>query len=413
MQPVTSSHFASAASSGEDWREAVKGILLQLDKIGKKEMAEYTIGFLYISDLLRDDARSILSLLRSVTKVDHWVGSTGIGICASGSEYLDEPAISVMLGKIPKSQFKTFHESADVHSSSDQGLAEWLEKNEAMLTLVHGDYDKEFDPGGLLESLQRKTSGFILGGISSSREKTYHISEEVLHGGFSGVTFSSGVQVATSLTQGCSPMGPVHIITRTEGSNTIIELDNQRAIEVFIHDLKNMAEEKTGQNPDNIIIKAEALEDPDKAPENYRRLFQGQVHVAFPVTGSDQRDYIVRNIVAADPHFGHLRVAHEISSGDRMLFVHRDNETIRADLSRTLVALRKRIVAERGSFSPKGAIFISCLARAYSALEESALEEMKLIKEIIGEIPLSGFYAGGEISNNRLYNYTGVLTLFF
>ena len=38
--------------------------------------------------------------------------------------------------------------------------------------------------------------------------------------------------------------------------------------------------------------------------------------------------------------------------------------------------------------------------------------ELELISEILGEIPLAGFYANGEIAGNRLYGYTGVLTLF-
>jgi small ligand-binding sensory domain FIST len=37
---------------------------------------------------------------------------------------------------------------------------------------------------------------------------------------------------------------------------------------------------------------------------------------------------------------------------------------------------------------------------------------MKLVQELLGEVPLAGFYANGEISHNRLYAYTGVLTLF-
>ena len=33
-------------------------------------------------------------------------------------------------------------------------------------------------------------------------------------------------------------------------------------------------------------------------------------------------------------------------------------------------------------------------------------------KRPIGDVPLVGFFAGGEIANNRLYGYTGVLTVF-
>jgi small ligand-binding sensory domain FIST len=38
--------------------------------------------------------------------------------------------------------------------------------------------------------------------------------------------------------------------------------------------------------------------------------------------------------------------------------------------------------------------------------------ETALIREGLGEFPLIGFFANGEISRDRLYGHTGVLTLF-
>jgi small ligand-binding sensory domain FIST len=35
-----------------------------------------------------------------------------------------------------------------------------------------------------------------------------------------------------------------------------------------------------------------------------------------------------------------------------------------------------------------------------------------MIQDVFGDIPLVGFFCNGEISHNRLYGYTGVLTLF-
>ena len=35
-----------------------------------------------------------------------------------------------------------------------------------------------------------------------------------------------------------------------------------------------------------------------------------------------------------------------------------------------------------------------------------------LLQAQLGEVPLVGFFANGEIANHRLYGYTGVLTLF-
>jgi small ligand-binding sensory domain FIST len=34
------------------------------------------------------------------------------------------------------------------------------------------------------------------------------------------------------------------------------------------------------------------------------------------------------------------------------------------------------------------------------------------VREILGEVPLVGFFGNGEISRDRIYGYTGVLTLF-
>ena len=49
---------------------------------------------------------------------------------------------------------------------------------------------------------------------------------------------------------------------------------------------------------------------------------------------------------------------------------------------------------------------------AARACSDPNSEELKLIRSGLGDIPLVGFFCNGEISHNRLYGYTGVLTLF-
>ena len=39
-------------------------------------------------------------------------------------------------------------------------------------------------------------------------------------------------------------------------------------------------------------------------------------------------------------------------------------------------------------------------------------EELRLVESELGAFPLVGFFANGEICNNRLYGYTGVIALF-
>lgn len=46
------------------------------------------------------------------------------------------------------------------------------------------------------------------------------------------------------------------------------------------------------------------------------------------------------------------------------------------------------------------------------AIFTGATRESDMIRAAFGDFSLVGFLANGEISNNRLYGYTGVLTLF-
>ena len=60
---------------------------------------------------------------------------------------------------------------------------------------------------------------------------------------------------------------------------------------------------------------------------------------------------------------------------------------------------------------PRGALYFSCVARGANLFGRPDLE-LGVLSEAIGDIPLTGFFGNGEISSNRLYGYTGVLTLF-
>jgi small ligand-binding sensory domain FIST len=68
-------------------------------------------------------------------------------------------------------------------------------------------------------------------------------------------------------------------------------------------------------------------------------------------------------------------------------------------------------LAGRLSSPPKAGIYVSCVARGAALFGEAGVETA-LIREGLGEFPLIGFFANGEISRDRLYGHTGVLTLF-
>ncbi len=66
---------------------------------------------------------------------------------------------------------------------------------------------------------------------------------------------------------------------------------------------------------------------------------------------------------------------------------------------------------QRAPSTPRAAVYYSCLGRGQNTFGDNS-EELTLVQEGLGDVPLTGFFANGEISNCRLYGYTGVLTLF-
>ena len=59
---------------------------------------------------------------------------------------------------------------------------------------------------------------------------------------------------------------------------------------------------------------------------------------------------------------------------------------------------------------PRAALYFSCLARGPNMFGKDSAE-LKAIQSSLGDVPLAGFFCNGEISNARLYTYTGVLSL--
>lgn len=410
MAVFTSSQFASCAAQGADWREAAKTVLEQLEDLNTADNG-FNFGFLFISDLLAEDAESILNLFKSVLHIENWVGGVGIGLCGSGERFIDVPAISAMVGRFDEDEFTLFPPINTEPEAMENILKPWLETHEPMLVMAMGDPMSDEDPAHILKTLETTCNGFMVGGLTSSRQSHTQFSRDLFEGGVCGAVFSSAIPVASTLSQGCSVIGDVHTITRCDGHD-VMELDECPALEVFEKDLRSMVIEKTNIDPDTVLVDESVLDDPHALPEEFHTLIKGEVHAALPVSESDGQDFLVRNIIGIQNENGAMMISQHVSNGDRLLFVHRDHQSVYEDLSMKLMDLRKRVSEDTGAFEPKGALYISCVARAFNEFDADHADEMALIREIIGEVPLCGFYAGGEISKGRLYGYTGILTLF-
>jgi len=371
--------FRFAHSNGSSSAEAARECAAALRAAGPVGGSGEALGFLYASDAFAGELADILLYLRAETGVAHWVGTVGTGVLATGKEYFDEPALAVMIGVLPSGSFRIFPTVERSLEGFRAANAGWIKEKQPTLALVHGDPRNQHLPG-LLEDLTAETASFLLGGLTSSRGAHGQVADEVTSGGVSGVLFSAEVAVATGLSQGCTPIGPSHTISACR-DNVLIELDGRPALEVFKEDVGKLLQGGS----------ARALR---------------SLHAALPVRGTDTGDYLVRNLMGIDAERGWLAIGEVPAQGDEIIFCRRDGESAKHDLERMLTRLKARLKG-----SPKGAVYYSCVARGPNLFGPGSAE-LGLLRQALGEVPLVGFFCNGEISNARLYGYTGVLALF-
>ncbi|HER26063.1 MAG TPA: histidine kinase [Rhodospirillales bacterium] len=374
-------------TEGEDWAHVAKICAERLLDDGA-EFGHSALGFLYVTDALAEDLSSVLTYLRQKTGIVHWVGSVGIGILANSGkagdaensgEYFGTPAAAAMILSLPQDHFRILPTVKDDIDEVPSGLAAWMDQVQCHFGVIHGDPTNRNLPV-LIEDISRRTNGFLVGAVTSSTGAVHQIADQTTNGGVSGVVFAPQVSVATCLSQGCAPISGSHVISECV-DNVLIGLDGERAIDVFKAD-----------------IGADLATD--------LRQVAGLIHVALPIEGSDTGDYLVRSLVGIDPDRGWLAISEEVSSGDRVMFVRRDQQSADTDLRNNILRMKRRLGG-----APRGGLYFSCLGRGPSLFEQEA-HEITVITDLLGDIPLVGFYGNGEISNSRLYGFTGVLVLF-
>jgi len=380
-----------------------------------------TLGWVYLTDHFAAQAQSLLSDLHQRWPGVAWVGASGVGIAASGVEYFDEPALALMLCELPPEQFRVF--------SGAQPLAGFA----AYTAQVHADPATADLPELIHDMSARTQAGYVFGGLASGRSRTLHIADGVLSGGLSGVAFGPRVALLSRVTQGCQPVGPLRRVTGVE-RNAVTTLDGEPALDCLLRDLNLEGVELRAALPKLRQILVGLNDAPDEvqgAPAATRR------HAFDSLTrrGAFGADTRVRHLIGLDPGRRGIAIGDTVEAGMQLAFCTRDVEAARRDLTRICAELREETEPEAlpedtalamkaalpgvlsgaparaGNGGIAGAIYVSCTGRGGPHFGAPSAE-LSLIRHALGDVPLVGFFAAGEIAHRHLYGYTGVLTVF-
>ena len=380
-----------------------------------------TLGLLYITDHYATAAQEILDHLSAeLREVTDWSGAVGVGIASNNVEYFDEPAMAVMLCEIPSHHYRVFSGVAPLGVGDGMGF-------EPYTALVHADASTPDVSELIGEMAARTATGYLFGGLVSSRTeavqfavggngniKGHGAAGGVFRGGLSGVAFGEEVSLISRVTQGCQPVAPQRIITACDG-HVLTGLDGEPALDVLLRDLDI------------------SLDQPQEAMTRLRSTLVGLTEPgsdAVGRTGNFGADVTVRHIIGLDPARRGVAIAQQVRPGMRMAFCQRDAQAARADLMRICAEIREELEPEEMPRSVAaalavphetgvpsagrriaGAVYVSCAGRGGPHFGGPSAE-LQIVRHALGDVPLVGFFAGGEIARHHLYGYTGVLTVF-
>jgi small ligand-binding sensory domain FIST len=202
------------------------------------------------------------------------------------------------------------------------------------------------------------------------------------------IEITGEVAVATVVSQGCRPIGRSMIVTRAE-RNLIRELGRRPALEV-------LREVFDGLDPDDQERVRQGLHI-GRVINEYQETFQ-------------RGDFLVRNVMGANDSGG-IAITDMIRVGQTVQFHVRDAQSADEDL-RTLLENAR---LARPTMKARGALLFTCNGRGTRLFEEPN-HDVGVVHEILGPVPVAGFFAMGELGpvggQNFVHGFTASVVIF-
>ncbi len=232
----------------------------------------------------------------------------------------------------------------------------------------------------------------VLGGMASGSnvpdENRFVLDGTVVAEGAVAVELGGPLRVRSIVSQGCRPIGPTMIVTKVD-RNVIRELGRRPALEVVREVFANLPEEDQERVQQGLHI--------GRVINEYQEKFQ-------------RGDFLVRNVMGSD-EAGGIAITDVVRVGQTVQFHVRDAETADEDLRGLLISERQ---ARKGA-PVGGALLFTCNGRG-SRLFPRPHHDVSIVREILGPVPVGGFFAMGEIGpvggQNFVHGFTASIALF-
>ncbi len=326
-----------------------------------------------------------------------FLGCSAGGVIGAGHEVEHRPGVALTAAVLPGVDLRPFHLGPDELPGLDESPRAWHDTLKVPpaenLHFIVLPEPFSCDAERLLQGLDYaypesvKIGGIASGGTSPGVNALF-LNSSVHPQGVVGLALQGDISVETVVAQGCRPIGAPFTVTRSE-RQFLLELDGRPPLEVLREVFRSLSARDKELFNHSLFLGIVM----DESRDTYR-----------------QGDFLIRNIVGADQESGALAVGANLEDHQVVQFHLRDAVTSADDLQ----ALLDRYTAE-SPVPAAGALLFSCLGRG-SYLYGRSDHDTGMFREIVGPIPLGGFFCNGEIGpiagTTHIHGYTSAFGIF-
>lgn len=364
------------------------------EELRKELEGKPTFGMVFVTPDYAEKAADVLELIRVYGHVPTLVGCSGTGLVGTGKEQEEGPGFSLILMSLPNAKATSIHFSQDAIEAST-GPEDWhrrtgLKPADVKAWLVF------LNPYSLNVEMWLKqwnaayprvpVFGGMAKGPDGEAEAWVFCDDKVVQGGVA-IALQGDIAVHAVVSQGCKPIGEPLTVTHAE-RNVLLTLGSRPAYEVLSDVYKELSDTEREQARGHLfagIAVSEYLED-------YKR-----------------GDFLVRNIIGADPKSGAVAINAVPRVGQTLQYQLRDSRVATDELRRLLRAQVAQPVP-----APYAALLCTCHGRG-KGLFGGPNHDAGLVNEFYPGLPVAGLFANVQLGpvgdRSFAHGYTASLGL--
>ena len=358
---------------------------------------QVSLGLVFMTPRLFPHAKSILEILRVHSRIPLLAGCSSQGLIFGGEELEENAGMAVCLYNLPGAELKAFHFNQEqiegVNGPGYWPLVTRLEPHRTNGWLAFLD-PFHLDCEGWLKSWNNDYAPLpILGGLASGgfneQLTQIYLNGDVFEEGGVAVSVAGDVGLVGVTCQGCTPIGDTWTLTKVE-QNIIHEIANRPAYEVLAETFNQLPTEEQKKARGNLFIGLVVNE------------YLDEFH---------RGDFLIRNLLGADPRSGSIAVGALPRPGQTVQFQRRSALAATEDMSELLARARKKL---HGT-AVYGGCLCSCNGRGQGLFGQPH-HDAKMVQDQLGPLGIAGFFCNGEIGpvgdRSFLHGFTASLALF-